>query len=160
MKTQRCAQSPKRARSTKKRQPVRAWVLRDPDVLSVVFQTFEDLTALRQQCARKVASARDAEQLFGRVFFEPDQSGLQRWSRIYERIKDSWDVFDDLVRTHQFDAARCQAVYRDLMGLQVAWQRMKGPLDCLELMDQMTKRVRQVLIHHAQWQGHRGSVSS
>jgi len=156
----RRASTPTQSRSTRPHRPVKPWVLRDPEVLRLVFQTFEDLTALRQQCARKVASAREAEHLFGRVFLEPDQSGLQRWSRIYEKIKTSWGVFDDLVRTNRLDTAGCQEVYRDLMGIRVAWQCMKGPANCLELMDQITKRVRQVLIHVAQRQGQQGRSAS
>lgn len=160
MKTPRRAHSLKRASATKKQRPVRAWVLRNPEVLELVFQVYEDLTALRPQCALQVESARDVERLFGSVLHEPDQSGLQRWIGISERIKTSWSVFDDLVNTNKLDVARCQAVYRDLMGIKVAWQRMKGPAHSLQLIRQIATGVRQVLIHYAQRHGHQGNVSS
>lgn len=160
MQAQRRARSPKRARSTKKRGPAKVWVLRDPEVLRLVFQIFEDLTVLRRHCAGEVQSAHEVEYVCRKLPVEPDHSGLRRWSRLYEQIMTCWGVFDDLVQTNQLDVARCQAVYRDLMSIQVAWERMKGSADGLELIDQTAQNVREVLIYHAQWRGQRGKIPS
>ncbi len=160
MKRQRRAQSPKRARSSKKRRPVKVWLLRDPEVLRLVFQIFEDLTALRRHCAGEVKSAREYEYMVRKLSLETDPSGLPRWSRLDERVTTCWGVFDDLIRTNQLNATRCHEVYRDLMEIQVAWERMKDSAEGLELIDQTTQNVREVLICHAQWHGQRGRVSS
>lgn len=119
-KAQRRTPSPKRARSSKKRRPVKVWVLRDPEVLRLVFQIFEDLTALRRYCVGEIESAHEVEYVCRNFTLEPDHSGLQRWSRLSKQITTCWGVFDDLARTIQFDATCCQAVYRDLMSIQVA----------------------------------------
>ncbi|NGZ95319.1 MAG: hypothetical protein CV089_04160 [Nitrospira sp. WS110] len=160
MKKQRRAQPPKRARSSKKRRPVKVWVLRDEEVLNLVYLIYEDLTALRRDCAEEVESAREVDYVCRNFTLEPDHSGLQRWSRLSERVTTCWDVFDDLVQTNQLDVTECQAVYRDVMSIQVAWERLKGPAEGLELIDQIKKNVRQVLICHAQWRDQRGKISS
>ncbi|MDR4469551.1 MAG: hypothetical protein MRJ68_14855 [Nitrospira sp.] len=158
MKTQRRAPSPKRARSSKKRRPVKVWLIRDPEVLRVVFQIFDDLTALRRHCAEEVESAREVEYVCRNASFEPDHSGLQRWSRLSKQITACWGVFDDLVQTTQLNAKQCRVVYRGLMSLSVAWEYMKGSVEGVELIDQTTRNVRAVLIAHAQWHGQRGKV--
>jgi hypothetical protein len=52
--------------------PPRLWTLRDPETLNLVFQTFEDLTTLRQRCGQKVTAAREVEHVFGHLLWNED----------------------------------------------------------------------------------------
>ena len=156
MTTQRRAQILKQARATNTRRPVKGWVLRDPEVLRVVFQIFDDLTALRRHCAEKVESARKEEHLYQTLRVRPDHSGVRSWQQMLKRVTRCWCVLDDLVCTNRLVVTRCQAVYRDLLGIEVAWQRIKGPAYFHMLIVQTLDRVRQLLIQQAQWQDHQG----
>ena len=145
---------------TKQRCTAKPWVLRDPEMLRMVLQAFEDLTTLRQHCAEKIQRAREHEYLFQNVPVEPDKSGLQRWRGVRERIMACWRFTDDLVRTSQFDAARCQDAYRDLIWIQMAWRHLDPRSASLSLIEQITDHLRQLLIGAAQRQPARGGNSS
>ena len=159
-KAQRRARSSKPVKSTKKRRSVKVWVPQDAEVLNLVYLIYEDLTALRRYSVGEIESAHEVEYVCRNFSFEPDHSGLQRWIRLNERVKTSWGVFDDLVQVNQLDVTQCQEVYRDMMSIHVAWERLKGPAEGLELIDQLKKNVRQVLICHAQRHGQGSRASS
>lgn len=144
-----------RKKSSTGAQSPRPWVLRDPEVLSVVLQAYEDLTALRQQCALKVASAREVEQLFWSVLFEPDESGLQRWSRMAERVTASRKVLDDMVTTNRLVHADCQGTYRRMVTIRMAWTHLEKDSKSLPLIDRITDGLRRVLIAYAEAQPRR-----
>ena len=160
MKTQRRAQSLKRARATNTQRPVTVWEPHDPAVLRVGFQLFDDLTVLREHCVQQVGDAEDAVQVFGRYCLPSDHSRCQHWRAINERVETMWGVFDDLVQTARLDVSRCQAAYRDLTWICMVWLRVKGSAEFLRLIDQIRKNVRQLLIHYTQWHGQRSHVSS
>lgn len=142
-------------KSTTRARSPRPWVLRDPEVLRVVLQAYEDLTALRQQCALKVASAREVDQLFWSVLFEPDESGLQRWSRIAERVTASRKVLADMVTTNRLIHADCQGTYRRMVTIRMAWTHLENNSKSLPLIDRITDGLRRMLIAYAEAQPRR-----
>ena len=146
----RRASTPKRSQPSTPRRRAQPWVLRDPAVLRLVFQTFEDLTTIRRHCAEEVESARNDESLYRNHLVRPDRSRLRRWRRMLDRVTRCWCVLDDLVRTNRLHATRCHEVYRDLLGIQVAWQHINGSPHVSTLIAQTIDHVRQLLIQHAQ----------
>ena len=144
-----------RQKPTRQSRPPKPWALRDREMLGLVFQAFEDLTALRQRCARKVAGAREEEHIFGHLLWKPDETGLQRWSRISEIVTTSWRVLDQTVRTNRLDPAQCQESYRQMLWIRTVWVGLDPQADSLELLDQITDHLRQVLIRYAQALGQR-----
>lgn len=156
MKTQPHSQSPKQARSTKTRRRATPRRLRDPEMLTLMFQAFEDLTTLREHCVGKIQAARNFEYVCRKMPLEPDQSGLQRWLQISERVIACRRVVDDLLRTHRLDADRCYESYRGLLGIRPTWRQLQHSSDARVLVEQVTTHLRQVLIHHAQQQHYRG----
>ncbi len=127
----------------------RPWVLRDSEVLSLVFRAFEDLTTLHLQCALKVASARKVEQVLGSILFEPEESGLQHWSRMAERVTASRKVLDDMVTTNRLVHADCQDTYRRMLTIRMAWTHFEKDSKQLPLIDRITESLRRVLISYA-----------
>ena len=141
--------------ATRARSP-RPWVLRDPEVLRVVLNVYEDLTALRQQCALKVEAAREVEQLFWRVLFEPDESGLQRWSRITEMVTSSRDGSGRHGDNQSGSShADCQGTYRRMLTIRMAWTHLENNSKSLPLIDRITESLRRVLIAYAEAQPRR-----
>jgi hypothetical protein len=127
-------------------------------MLRLMFQAFEDLTALRQHGARKVAHALETEHLFGALLWEPDESGLQRWRRLSERVTRSWRLLDHTVQTNRLDPLQFQEAYRQLLSLRMAWARLEPQSQALPLIDRIIDHMRQLLIGHAQDQEpHTGS---
>ncbi len=129
-------------------------------MLKLVFQAFEDLTTLRQRCARRVAAAREDERVFGQLSLKPDQSGLQRWSRVSEMVTTGWSVLDDAVRTNRLDPAPCQETYRHMLWIRTAWARLDPRSTSLSLIEQITEHLRHLLICYAQAQGQRRRSAS
>lgn len=150
------ASTPKRSPSTSPRGRAQPWVVRDPAVLRLVFQTFEGLTTLRRHCVEAVESARSYESVYRNLFVRPDQAGLRRWRRMLDRVTRCWCVLDDLVRTNRLHATRCQEAYLDLLGIQVAWQEINGPAHVRALIAQTIDHLRKLLIQHAQRPHYRG----
>ena len=146
---------PTRQKPRRRSRHPKPWVMRDPEMLGLVFQAFEDLTTLRQRCAWEVASAREEERLIGHLLWKPDQSGLQRWNRLFEMVTTSWRVLDQTVRTNRLDPAQCQECYRHMLWIRTTWAGLDPRADSLELLDQITDHLRQVLIRYAQAQGQR-----
>jgi len=145
----------KRQRSVRRSSTPKPWVLRDPEMLGLVFQAFEDLTTLRQRCARNVAGAKEDERLFGHLMQYVDQSGLQRWSRVSERVTTSWSLLDNTVRTNCLDPAQCQESYRQMWSVRTVWLGLESPPGSLALIDRVIDHLRQLLICYAQAQGQR-----
>ena len=129
------------------------WVLRDPDVLSLLYQTFEEVTDLRRHCVRQVESATEVEQLFGQLAREVDQSGVRRWCRLSEIVKSTWSLLDQIVRTNRFDPVQGQEAYRQLLGARTTWARLEPRSDSFARLVQITSGLRELLIRHAQAQG-------
>ena len=146
---------PTRQKPTRRSRYPKLWTLQDPEPLGLVFQAFEDLTTLRQRCAREVASAREEERLFGHLFQNVDQSGFQRWSRVSERVTTSWSLLDDSVRTNRFDSAQFQEAYRQMWSVRTVWLGLESQPGSLALIDRVIDHLRQLLICYAQAQGHR-----
>lgn len=130
------------------------WVLQDPETLDLAFQTFEDLTALRQHCARKLAKARETEHLFGPLLLKDDESGLRRWSRLSDRVTIIWRLLDHTVRDSRLDLDEFQAAYRGMLAVRMAWTRLETQPGPISLIDQIIQQLRQLLICYAQAHGH------
>jgi hypothetical protein len=122
-------------------------------MLRLVFQAFEDLMALRQTCAWKVARAQETERMFGSVLWKPDESGLQRWRHLAEMTMTNWTLLDQMVRTNQFDSAQCQEAYRRMLRVRITWGHLDRQTDSFELIDRITDGLRQLLIGYAQARG-------
>lgn len=121
-------------------------------MLNLLYQAFEDLTTLRQECKGKVAAAREEEQLFGALLLNEDQSGLRRWSHLLEMITRTWSLLDHTVRTNRFDAAQFQEAYRRMLRVRTAWTRMESHRGPISRIAQITDHLRQLLIRAAQAQ--------
>ena len=141
-----------RQKPTKPCRSPRLWALRDPEVLSLVYQTFEEVTDLRRHCVRQVESATEVEQLFGQLACEVDQSGLQRWRWLSELIMSTWSLLDQMVRTNRFDPVQGQEAYRRLLGARTTWARLEPRSEWFARLVQITSGLRELLIRHAQAQ--------
>jgi hypothetical protein len=119
-------------------------------MLDLVFQTFEDLTTLRQRCGQKITKAREEEHLFGQMLWHEDQSGLRRWSRLSEMVTASWSLLDQTLRTNRLDPAEFQTAYRRILWVRTAWTRLESQPEPISLIDQIMDHLRQLLIRHAQ----------
>ena len=155
MKRQPRAQSQKRARSSKKRRPVKVWVLRDPEILSLVFEAIEDLTTLREHCLGKIAAAHEFEYVCRNIYTEPDESGLQRWLQISNHVLACWRVVDHLLRTNRLDAVRCYEAYGGLLELQPIWRQLEHSSEARALVERVTTNLKQVLIQYLPCRGSR-----
>jgi hypothetical protein len=144
-----------RKKSAKRSRSPKPWVLRDPETLRLVFEAFEHLTTLRQQCNRKVAAAREVEQLFGHLLWHEDESGFRRWSRLSEMVTASWSLLDQTVRTNRLDPAQSQEAYRQMLRVRMAWTRLESQPGPISLINQITDHLRQLLIRYAQAQAYR-----
>ena len=133
-------------------------MLEDPEILDLVFQSFEDLTTLRQCCGQKVSKAREEEHLFGALLRKDDESGLRRWSRLFEIVTTIWNLLDQTVRTNRLDCARCQEAYRQMLWVRMAWTRLESHPGRISLIEHITNQLRQLLIHVAQAHRHRRQV--
>lgn len=131
------------------------WVRRDPKILSLVFEALEDLTTLREDCEGRIQAARTYEYLHRKIHTEPDESGLQRWLRVYRGATVGWQVVDHLVRTTQLDTGRCYEAYKDLLGLQPIWWKLAHSSEARALVERVTTCLKQVLIHHRPSRGPR-----
>ena len=141
-----------RQKSTKPSRPPKLWVLRDPEVLRLVYQTFEVVTDLRRHCVRQVEAATEEEQLFGHLARRVDQSGLQRWRWVSELVMSTWSLLDQMVRTNRFDPVQGQETYRRLLGGRTTWARLDPRSDSFARLVQITSCLRELLICHAQAQ--------
>ncbi|MDR4470585.1 MAG: hypothetical protein MRJ68_20165 [Nitrospira sp.] len=148
------AKKARKKSATRARSP-RPWMLRHPELLSLVFRAFEDLTTLHLRCALEVTSARNVERLFGSILFEPDESGLQRWSWVAEMVTASRKVLDDMVTTNRLVHAECQGTYRRMLTIRLAWTQLEKDSKSLPLIDRITDCLRRVLIGYAAAQGRR-----
>ena len=119
-------------------------------MLTLVFQIFEDLIILRQQCGQKLAQAKHTERLFGPLFWEEDESGFRLWSRLFETATTSWSLLDHTVRVNRIDPAQFQEVYRQMLQVGTTWARLESQSGTISLIDQITAHLRQLLIRHAQ----------
>ena len=133
----------------------KSWVLRDPETLNLTFQTFEDLTTLRQRCREQVTDAREVEHMFGSLLWREDESGLQRWSRLSEMITTIWRLLDHTIRTNRLDPPQFQEAYRQMLWIKTVWTRLDPQPGSRRLIDQITDHLRQLLIHSAQSNRHR-----
>lgn len=134
-------------RTGAKRSPLQeCYRLRDPRQLGQVFDAFEGLSELRRLCAREVASANESEQLFGNFYFEDDQSGLQRWRRLFDRITLSVCILDQSVRDSRINLIELQQLYRRLLSARMTWSHYAPRTVPLRLFDQIIDHVREVLI--------------
>lgn len=156
MTMSRGASTPKRSPSTRPRRRAQPWVVRDPAVLRLAFQTFENLTTLRRHCVEAVEYARNYQSMYRNRLVRPDQTGLRRWRQMLDQVTRCWCVLDDLVRTNRLHATRCHEVYLDLLGIQVTWQHIDGPAHLRALIAQTIDHVRQLRIQHAQRPYHQG----
>jgi hypothetical protein len=129
------------------------WTLRDPEMLSIVFQTFEALTTLRQRCSQNVTAAREEEHMLQHMLLNADQSGLLRWSRLSEMVITNWSLLDHAVQANRLDPAQFQEAYRKMLWIRTAWGRLDPKPESLKLIDQITDHLRQLLIRYAQAQG-------
>lgn len=136
----------KRRISAQRSSQSKCYRLCDPRQLGQVFGTFEGLSELRRLCAREVNSAQQSEQLFGAFYFEDDQSGLQRWKRLFDRITISWRILDQSVRNGRIDWTEFQLVYRSLLSARIIWSRSASRTVPLKLFDRIIDHVREVLI--------------
>lgn len=140
----------KRKRSGRRSAAPKRWVLRNPEILNLVFQAFEGLTTLRQRCGQKVTEAREEEHMLAHMLLNADQSGLRRWSRLSEMVTTNWSLLDHTVRTNRLDPAKFQEAYRHMLWIRTAWLRLETQRASLHLIDQITDHLRQLLISYAQ----------
>lgn len=120
--------------------------LRDARQLGQVFDAFEGLSELRRQCARAVAYAKELEQVFGHIFFEDDESGFRRWSRLFNRITSCWYILDQSVRDSQINPTEFQQMYRHLLAARASWSHVAPQSVPLHLLDHIIDQVKAVLI--------------
>ena len=141
-----------RQKPTKSCRSPKLWVLRDPEVLSLVYQTFEEVTDLRRHCVRQVEAETEVEQVFGHLPRRGDQSGLQRWRWLSELVMRTWSLLDQIVRTNRVDPVQGQEAYRQLLGARTTWARLEPRSDSFARLVQITSGLRELLIRHAQAQ--------
>ena len=146
---------PTRQKPRRRSRHPKPWVLRDPELLSLVYQTFEDVTDLRRHCVRQVEAATEVEQVFGHLPCRVDQSGLQRWRWVSELVMRTWSLLDQIVRTNRFDPVQGQEAYRQLLGARMTWARLEPRSDSFARLVQITSGLRELLIRYAQAQGQR-----
>jgi hypothetical protein len=126
--------------------PPACYQLRDPRQLGQVFDAFEGLSELRRRCAREVAHAKESEQVFGHISFKDDESGLRRWSRLFDRITGCWCILDQSVRDSQIDPTEFQQMYRHLLAARLSWSHAAPQTVPLRLLDHIIDQVKEVLI--------------
>ncbi len=140
----------KRKRSARRSAFPRRWILRDPEVLDLVFQALEGLTTLQQRCARQVVDAQEEAHMIAGMGLNTGQSALRRWSRLSEMVTTNWRLLDYTVQTNQLDSGQFQEAYRQMLGVKTAWLRLESQRAPLHLIDRITNQLRQLLIRYAQ----------
>ena len=140
----------KRKRSARRSASPRRWILRDPEVLNLVFHAFEGLTTLQQRCARRVVDAQEVAHMTAGMGLNTGQSTVRRWSRLSEMVTTSWRLLDHTVQTNRFDSGQFREAYRQMLGVKTEWLRLESQRAPLHLIDQITDHLRQLLIRYAQ----------
>jgi hypothetical protein len=140
----------KRKRSARRSASPRRWILRDPEVLNLVFHAFEGLTTLQQRCARQVVDAQEEAHMIAGMGLNTGQSALRRWSRLSEIVTTNWRLLDYTVQTNRLDSGQFQEAYRQMLEVKTAWLRLEPQRTALHLIDQITDHLRQLLISYAQ----------
>ena len=136
----------KRRTKAQRASPPACYQLRDPRQLGQVFDAFEGLSELRRLCAREVAHAKESEQMFGYISFEDDESGLRRWSRLFDRITSCWCILDQSALESQIDPTEFQQMYRHLLAARASWSHVAPQTVPLLLLDHTIDQVKEVLI--------------
>ena len=139
-----------RKRSGRRSASPRKWVLRDPEVLDLVFHSFEGLTTLQQRCARQVVEAKEEAYMVAGMGLNTAQSELRQWSRLSEIVTTNWSLLDYTVQTNRLDSSQFQEAYRQMLGVKTAWLRLEPQRAPRHLIDRITDHLRQLLIRYAQ----------